>query len=599
MLLLCVGLAAALNVAGWWWPSRPVAVGSDPHGAKVGLIDSVSFAPFRRGQGPLDKVYPSREQIEEDIASLKGIAKGIRTYTSLEGMQVVPEIARRYGIEMTASAWLGQEHDINEKEVAALIEQANRYPDVIKRVIVGNEVLLRKDLKADELIGYIRRVKAAVKQPVSYADVWEYWLQNPQLLNEVDFITVHFLPYWEDQPVGVDDAMPHILWVYDTIRKNLPGKPVLIGEVGWPSEGRSRRAAVPTRTEAATFITDFLRLAQDKGLEYNLVEAFDQPWKVALEGTVGGSWGVLDEFRHPKYELGGAVSNLPQWPLIAAMAVLIALIVVIPRAQRVAALPPGRMLAAALFAQGIGAFLAATLEYGLEHNYSTLRFAEFVAMGCLQAVFAAMLYGELLDRLQGLARPAVPLRSLDFSLQELRRWGWSYLPFRRRKLPPAQQYELQSLRRIRFAEWLFALFAVLAAYQCLMLVVAGRYRDFPLDYFLLPAVGFLALRLTVSAFGAAERGAALFALGFGFGRVQPQQACKGRFRVEAILGYLLLVLPVLVLVIERLSNREAIYWSATAAAYSLPLLANLLAARNPCAAQTARPRRVAASLREG
>jgi exo-beta-1,3-glucanase (GH17 family) len=578
LLLLCIGLAALLNIAGWWWFNRPERISDDPQ-ARINQISSVSFAPFRRGQGPLVKIFPTPEQVEEDLASLKGVVKGVRTYTALEGVEIVPQVAGRYGIEVTHSAWLGRELDVNEKEITALIEQANRYPDTIKRVIVGNEVLLRKDLTADQLIGYIRRVKAAVKQPVSYADVWEFWLQNPRLLDEVDFVTVHFLPYWEDLPVGVEHAMEHILWVYDTVRQQLPGKPVMIGEVGWPSEGRSRRDAVPSRVDAAKFILAFLRLAEEKGLDYNLVEAFDQPWKVALEGTVGGAWGVLDEFRNPKYELhDGKLSELPQWPLIAGMALLIALILIIPQAQRIVALPPARMLALSLFAQAMAALLAATIEHGLEHNYSALRFAEFVVMGVLQAIFASLLFNELLDRLEGRRRTSAPLRALGLSLAEICGFGRLYLPFGRNAASQHTMTAFQALRRTRLAEWLFTIFALAAVYQCVMLVAAGRYRDFPIDYYLLPILGFVLMRVLAAVFGDAARGARLLALGGGFVDLPPQAPRQGRFTWEAVLCFLLFAVPVLVMVVEKLSNREALYWSLIAAAYGLPLLANLLTA---------------------
>jgi len=581
LLLACIGLAAGLNIFGWWWQNRPVAVSHAGDGALPAEIASVSFAPFRRGQGPLNKVYPTPAEVEEDLASLKGISSGVRTYTAREGLEVVPRAAGKYGIGVMQGVWLGPEPDINEAEVAAAIRLANTYPDTIRSLVVGNEVLLRKDLTVDQLIGYIRRIKAAVTQPVTYADVWEFWLRFPQLLQEVDFVTVHFLPYWEDMPVGVDHAMAHIMEVYHKVQAALPGKPVMIGEVGWPSQGRSRRAAVPSQVEAATFITDFLHLAAREKLSYNLVEAFDQPWKVALEGTVGGAWGVLDEFRQPKFQLGGKVSNLPQWPLVAGIALLAALILLIPQAPRLAALPWRRMLAATLFMQMLGAFLAATFEYGLSHNYSLLRFGEFVFMTVLQVLFAGLLAGELLDRLSGRPRPEAPLRSLATSLGELRRFGPPYLPFGRRMAAPALQAQAGPLRRMRAGEWLFAGFAGLAIYQCLMLVVAGRYRDFPLDYFLLPVCGFAALRLLVTGFGGTERGWARVALGTAFVRLPADGAGAGRFSLEAAMAFLLLVLPALVLLIETLSNREAVYWCLVAAAYALPLLGNLAQARHP------------------
>lgn len=582
LLLACVALAAALNILGWWWQNRPVPVSDNAPGAVPTEIASVSFAPFRRGQGPLNKVYPTPAEVEEDLASLQGITRGVRTYTAREGLEIVPKEAGKYGISVMQGVWLGADLAINEAEVAAAIKLANEYPDTIKSLVVGNEVLLRKDLTVDQLIGYIRRIKAAVKQPVTYADVWEFWLRFPQLLNEVDFVTVHFLPYWEDMPVGVDHAMAHIMDVYRKVQAALPGKPVMIGEVGWPSQGRSRRAAIPSQIEAATFIADFLRLAQREKLQYNLVEAFDQPWKVALEGTVGGAWGVLDEFRQPKYQLDGKVSNLPQWPLVSGIALLVALILLIPRAPRLAALPLPRMLAAVLYVQMLGAFLAGTFEFGLSHNYSMLRFAEFVAMALLQAVFAGLLTGELLDRFGRRPQTVVPAQPLAVRLVEIRRLAPLYLPFLYRRATPDLQAQFRERQRARAGEWLFALFAVLAVYQCLMLVVAGRYRDFPLDYFLLPVCGFAVLRLLGVWLGdSGERGAALLALGTGFSRSPHSEgaAAGGSFLVEAALVFLLLALPVLVLLIETLSNREAIFWCLTAAAYALPLLGNLLLAR--------------------
>lgn len=140
-------------------------------------LKSASFAPFYDGQSPLKKVFPTREQIEADLIRLKGTFSGIRTYTSRDGMEAVPELAAQYGFTLTHSAWLGRDKEANNEEIAALIETANRYPQAVKRVIVGNEVLLRRDLKPDELIAYIDTVRAAIKQPVSYADVWAFWLK--------------------------------------------------------------------------------------------------------------------------------------------------------------------------------------------------------------------------------------------------------------------------------------------------------------------------------------------------------------------------------------------------------------------------------------
>jgi exo-beta-1,3-glucanase (GH17 family) len=576
LLLLSIVLAAGLTILAWWLPNRPVQVGHDPAGPKVGMIESLSFAPFRRGQGPLNKIYPSAEQVEEDLASLQGITRGVRTYTAREGLEVVPAKAGQYGLQVMQGIWLGREPDINAAEVEAGIRLANQYPDTIKSVIVGNEVLLRKDLTVDQLIAQIRKVKAAVKQPVTYADVWEFWLRFPQLLDEVDFVTVHFLPYWEDMPIGVAHSMPHIMDVYRTVQARLPGKPVVIGEVGWPSQGRSRREAIPSPIEAAGFITDFLQLAERENLSYNLVEAFDQPWKERLEGTVGAAWGVLDEVRQPKFEIGGKVSNLPQWPLFAGLSLLLGLILMVVRAQQLAALPPRAMLIAVLFAQGLGALLGATIEHGLEYNYSPRHLIEFAVLAAMQGVFAALLFAELLDRLAGRGPAAFPVRSLGQSFAELRRFAPLQFGFGRARADADTLASFAVLQRARLAEWLYSLLALWAVYHGIMLVVAGRYRDFPIDYFLLPVVGFIMLRLLS---GGREDGLARFALAAGFARPLAAPDAGLRMGWEVVLVFLLLSLPVLVLLIETLHNREAIYWCAIMVLYTVPLLGNLLMGR--------------------
>ncbi|MCW0236574.1 MAG: hypothetical protein OJJ21_23455 [Ferrovibrio sp.] len=574
-LLLLVLLAALANVVAWWWPNRPVQVGHASYAAQEHVVESMSFAPFRRGQSPLTKTYPTAEQVTEDLQSLKGITRGIRTYTAREGLEIVPPEAQKLGLNVMQGVWLGPEKDINDKEVAAAIALANKYPDAIKSLVVGNEVLLRKDLTVDQVIAYIRQVKAAVKQPVTYADVWEFWLRFPQLLDEVDFVTVHFLPYWEDLPIAAGHSMPHILDVYKTVRAKLPGKPITIGEVGWPSEGRSRRDAVPSRTEAAGFIADFMQLAKKEGLSYNLVEAFDQPWKVKLEGTVGGAWGVLDELRQPKFEVGGMVSNLPEWPLFAGLGILLALILLVLHAQAVAMLAPAGMAAAIFFAQALAALLAAAIERSLEYNYSIFHNLEGGTAIALQVAFALLLFRRLLAVLGGRA-VAQPLRSLGTAFDSLLR-VLGNVPF----------------RHPRLAEAIYGLLALWVAYHAVMLVAAGRYRDFPIDYFLLPVAGLLLLRLIAGLFGRnghggpESAGLGRIALGTTFATPQDGENPQGRYGWETLLAFLLLATPVLVLANETLSNREAFYWCTITAVYALPLLGNLTVAAQRRAMRTA------------
>ncbi|HQQ63373.1 MAG TPA: hypothetical protein PLF22_07345 [Pseudomonadales bacterium] len=301
-----IGVSAWLALLVWYGFVHERSLDADWKGP----LKSASFAPFSDGQSPLKEVFPTREQIESDLVRLKGVFEGVRTYTALGGMEVVPELAAKHGFMLTHSAWLGRGAAGNDKEVAALIETANRYPQAVKRVIVGNEVLLRRDLKPDELIAYIDRVRGSIKQPVSYADVWAFWLKNPQVAEHVDYITIHILPYWEDEPVSAEEAEKHLLDIIQRIKTAFPGKPILVGETGWPTEGRSRGPAGANLLTAAQYVRRLPVLAEQYGFDYNLVEAYDQPWKAQLEGTVGARWGVFDGDRKLKFAFSGEVSPI-------------------------------------------------------------------------------------------------------------------------------------------------------------------------------------------------------------------------------------------------------------------------------------------------
>ncbi len=153
-------------------------------------------------------------------------------------------------------------------------------------------------------------MKAETGLPVTYADVWEFWLRHPELADDVDFVTIHILPYWEDDPVPAGDGVTHIDAILRMVEAEMPGKTIYIGETGYPSAGKQRERALPGLVEQASFIRGFLAYAHERGLDYNVIEAFDQPWKRALEGTVGGYWGVFSEDRISKFPLTGPVARM-------------------------------------------------------------------------------------------------------------------------------------------------------------------------------------------------------------------------------------------------------------------------------------------------
>ena len=288
-----------------------------------GMIAGVSFAPYREGQGPIDKVFPTAEQIREDLRHVAEHTRSVRTYSSLDGMDKIPELASEFGLTVTAGAWLDADRKNNEREIKSLLASVSANPN-ITRVIVGNEVLLRGDMKTRQLAGYLRRVRAQLNVPVGTAEPWHVWLKHPELARDVDFIAVHLLPYWEG--IAADDAIAFVSEKLAEVKKKFPGKPVIIGEVGWPSNGRIRRGSVPSLATEATFLREFLNLAKQKDLDYFVMEAFDQPWKIPLEGGVGAYWGIWDQARNAKFAWTGPIVGVPSWPILFAIATLVPLL---------------------------------------------------------------------------------------------------------------------------------------------------------------------------------------------------------------------------------------------------------------------------------
>jgi exo-beta-1,3-glucanase (GH17 family)/cellulose synthase/poly-beta-1,6-N-acetylglucosamine synthase-like glycosyltransferase len=316
-----VGITCLFNLALWSVFNQP----ESPEPGWKGVFNYVSFSPYRKGQDPIDNKFPSPEEIWEDLAFLKGKTKGIRTYSSLDGMEVIPGMATRHGFEVTAGAWLDGRYERNEDELYNLIENVNRYPSTIKRVMVGNEAIYRADLTVEEIIGYLDRVRAAVRVPVGTAEPWHVFIKHPELVNHVDFIAIHVLPYWER--VAFNDSIGWVLDRYKQVKQAFPNKPIFLAEVGWPSNGENFGKAKPGREAEARFLRRFLKMADQRGLDYCIMEVFDQPWKKPHEGVVGGFWGIYDVERNPKFSFDGRIMERSTW-LFEIAAVLAGLLLV-------------------------------------------------------------------------------------------------------------------------------------------------------------------------------------------------------------------------------------------------------------------------------
>jgi cellulose synthase/poly-beta-1,6-N-acetylglucosamine synthase-like glycosyltransferase len=225
-------------------------------------------------------------------------------------MADIPRLAADYPMRVTLGGAIGSKLSLDEAESQRLIATANANPNV-NRVMVGNEVLLREDLKVPQLIHYIQEVRAGVHVPVSTAEPWHIWLKHPELAASVDYITVHLLPYWEK--ATEKDAVADVMNKYDQVQRAYPNKHIVIGEVGWPSAGVTNGGAYPSRVNQARFLREFFNAAQARGLDYFVMEAFDQPWKTSFEGRVAGYWGMFDLDRHAKWTMTGPVTETPNW----------------------------------------------------------------------------------------------------------------------------------------------------------------------------------------------------------------------------------------------------------------------------------------------
>lgn len=537
--LAAFAAALALNFGFWWFQGRPQNI-PDARGTR---IKSASFSPYRRGQSPFGETFTPR-QLDEDMAVAAKYFTRIRVYSSTGPFADVPRLARKYGLKVILGAWIGASLPDNEEEIAAAIKAANEYPDTVERVVVGNEALLRDEVTPGLLISYIRRVKAAVKQPVTYADVWEYWLLHPEVAREVDSITIHVLPYWEDKPTPLSGGVAHMLQAVDAARRAYPDKPVLIGEIGWPSAGRVREGSVPSRVAQASFVRQIMNAAAEHGFDYNVFELFDEPWKAAQEGTVGAHWGMLDADRHMKFPLTGPVSDKPYWfaafCLSGGLGALLALLALCLRRPATALSGARLMLAAQLFAT----LLAASAEQSLGLAFDVMGVLTGVFYTGCGALLCLLVFSELADQAAGRIAGPKPLSPVVARLAALRAGRLCIFK-----------------TRAGLVGLLDLTLATATLSQAVGLVIDPRYRDFRVAQ-LLPAAVCLILRLLAAR-----------------ERQKPVGSAREEWLFCAVFILCALVTPPL----ETLRNPAALAWGGTLLLLAVPWVVSILNQRRAVA----------------
>jgi cellulose synthase/poly-beta-1,6-N-acetylglucosamine synthase-like glycosyltransferase/exo-beta-1,3-glucanase (GH17 family) len=327
----------------------------------------------------------------------------------------------------------------------------------INALMVGNETLLNRYFTADELAEIVKKVKSQVggRVPVSTGEIYSElcyscgrrpaggagqrvlanapsdtagWFsqltggtppQDPEersraaekLVSTLDFVAVHVLPYWGDTSAA--GAVDQTLDIYSDLRARFKGKHIMIAEFGWPSSGYNRGDAVPGRFEQAEVMRGFVTRAAALGIDYNLIEAYDQPWKT-VEGSVGAYWGLFDnQTREPKFAWTGFVTDADTWK-IGAIAVAVGILISLP-VLGIAGVTLAQASLLVLAAHAIGAWAATVFDYWVSH-YFVAGAAFALGLGTLLliplVIIALGRVGDIAGVLFG-ARPARLLRAKE------------------------------------------------------------------------------------------------------------------------------------------------------------------------------------------
>lgn len=259
-------------------------------------LHGLCFSLYEEGQKPGDII--SEAQIRRKIEFLKPYTQWVRTFSTTEGNELIPKIAREYGLKTLVGAWLGREADKNAMELQNLIDLAKEgYVDV---AAVGNEVLYRKDLTESELLEYIRAVKKQLPSiPVGYVDAYYEFVERPEVARVCDMILCNCYPYWEG--TSFEQSFNHMRWMHGMALQAAEGKPVLITETGWPSQGEAFANAVPSPEHAMKYFINTQLWARENNIGVFYFSSFDESWKVGAEGEVGAYWGIWDSKGNLKY----------------------------------------------------------------------------------------------------------------------------------------------------------------------------------------------------------------------------------------------------------------------------------------------------------
>ncbi len=261
-----------------------------------GGMHGLCYSAYEEGQKPGDNL--SMEQVRRRMAIIAPYTKWVRSFSCIEGNEFVPQAAREFGLKTLVGAWLGKDKELNEQEIEGLISLAkNGHVDI---AAVGNEVMYRKDLTEDELLGYMYRVKEALPGvPVGYVDAYYEFSHRPKITEACDVVLANCYPFWES--CHIDYSLMYMKQMYQQAVQAGNGKKVIITETGWPSQGQDHDGAEPSAENFMKYFINAQLWSKEDGIEMFYFSSFDESWKVGAEGDVGAYWGLWDMHENLKF----------------------------------------------------------------------------------------------------------------------------------------------------------------------------------------------------------------------------------------------------------------------------------------------------------
>lgn len=321
--------------------SAVVPIQQKPGDLFCGVKKAVCYSGFRSGQHP-DRgdgaVNPSDEEVLEDlrILSRNGNFRLIRMYDAQTNSEAVLRLVKAHDLDIKVllGAWLDAEVSNpncpwhpqpypdevlkankvkNAKEIDRAIRLAKKYPDIVTAVAVGNEALVSWNdhmVPVDSVIGYVRKVKKAISQPVTVCDNHDWWAkEGPALAKELDFVSVHIYPLWEGK--DIDEAVAYGIGNMEAVRKALPDSQLVITEAGWATVA-SEFGPRAGEEKQKRYYRDLFDWTGKMNITTFFFEAFDESWKGDPNNPMGAEkhWGLFTEEREPKLVMRGLYPDL-------------------------------------------------------------------------------------------------------------------------------------------------------------------------------------------------------------------------------------------------------------------------------------------------